>query len=310
MGRFLNIGMMQMPIDTERKRNLELISRNVDHLMSGYLEPEMIIGVECGINIFKPEPIPGPSTEFLQEIARKYHIYFIPGTIAESRIGNENGRYYNSAPIIDPDGNLLAVYRKIAPWYPSEDSVPGDEYTVFDIPQKKTRIGVEICYDMNFPEISRNLTLMGAEVIVKLAADPERLFEPYRHMTSVRALENQVYFVSTNGTGNFMGSSLYGHSSICDPEGAKIWEAGREPCCCTVTLDLERVITTRECGAFFMDQNLNLLRQLNLPMPFADDIGKAPVFNGLDLPATSVKAFQRKLKKFGVGTIRDLPSQN
>ena len=63
---------------------------------------------------------------------------------------------------------------------------------VFDIPEKKTKVGVQICYDLNFPEISRNETLMGAEVLVKLTMDPQELYKLNEHYHYVRALENPI----------------------------------------------------------------------------------------------------------------------
>ncbi|MBU2515228.1 carbon-nitrogen hydrolase family protein [bacterium] len=299
MKRFLNIGIIQMPINKDVQTNLAYISKMVDLLMENYLKPELVVGVECGISMHEAEPIPGPSTLFLCKIAAKYGIYFLPGTLLETNKELKKDQYYNSVPVINPKGEIIDIYRKMAPWYPAEKSIPGNRYVVFEIPEKRTKVGVQICYDMNFPEISRNLTLMGSEVLVKLAADPERLFEPYRHMTSIRALENQVYFVATNGTGN----SLYGHSSVSSPEGTKIWEAGREACCCTVTLDLDLVSLTRECGAFFLDQNLNLLRHINPPMPFAGNFADAPVYRNLSSPAVNALEFQRKTGAFGIGTL-------
>ena len=85
---------------------------------------------------------------------------------------------------------------------------------VFDIPEKKTKVGVQICYDLNFPEISRNEALMGAEVLVKLTMDPQELYKLNEHYHYVRALENQAYLVCTNGTGFFGSHQLYGHSQI------------------------------------------------------------------------------------------------
>lgn len=59
---------------------------------------------------------------------------------------------------------------------------------VFDIPEKKTKVGVQICYDLNFPEISRNETLMGTEVLVKLMMDPQELYKLNEHYHYLRHL--------------------------------------------------------------------------------------------------------------------------
>jgi predicted amidohydrolase len=303
MNRHLNVGIIQMPIDRNTDTNIHYISAQVERMMDSYHRPELIVGVEEGICSHEAQTIPGPATDALCEIARRFGIYFLPGSMTETHPELPEGRTYNSAPIIYPSGEIVAVYRKICPWYPGEPSVPGREYVVFPIPEKQTKIGVEICYDMNFPEISRNLALLGSEVIVKMAADPDPLYRPYRCMPVTRALENQLYYVATNGVGEFYNGTLYGHSVIVGPEADILWEAGREPAVATITLDLERVRLTREHGAFFLDQNLNLLRHFKPPMPFAENPEAAPVFQGLKPPALEGQGYRQKLKEDGIETI-------
>lgn len=149
---------------------------------------------------------------------------------------------------------------------------------VFDIPEKNTKVGVQICYDLNFPEISRNETLMGAEVLVKLTMDPQELYKLNEHYHYVRALENQAYLVCTNGTGFFGSHHLYGHSQIISPEGHCIWEVGETPTICTMTLDLDLVTRCRKYGTNFQDHYLRHLFEYNFPMPYADDFKKAPLY--------------------------------
>ncbi|UCF96910.1 MAG: carbon-nitrogen hydrolase family protein [Spirochaetaceae bacterium] len=303
MKRYLNLGILQMPIDRNTETNLNYICAQVERMMDGYHRPELIVGVEEGICSVEPQPIPGPATKFLCEIARKHGIYFLPGSMAETHPDLQEGRSYNTAPVINPAGDIIAVYRKICPWHPAEPSVPGREYVVFPIPEKQTKIGVEICYDMNFPEISRNLALLGAEVIVKMAADPDPLYQPYRCMPITRALENQLYYVATNGVGEFYTGTLYGRSMVVDPEATVLWEAGEDATVATITLDLERVRLTREHGAFFLDQNLNLLRHFKPPMPFAENLDSAPVFQTLAPPALNKASYRQKLRSSGINLI-------
>lgn len=302
MRRYLNVGIMQMPVAEETRDNLEYISRMVDALMANYHTPELVIGVEYGIGV-RPESIPGPATEFLGNIAKRHGIYFIPGSMAELHPDLQEGQFYNAAPVFGPDGSIIAVYRKMCPWYPAEHAVPGREYVVFDIPEKRAKIGVQICYDAYFPEISRNEVLMGAEVLVKLTMDPDPLHKPYSALPIVRAIENQAYFISTNGTGFFGGHSLYGHSVVVDPEARVLWEAEREPAIATVTLDLSLVEITREYGAFFMDQTLKHLRYFNLPMPYANNVAEAPLYARLGPPANTVADYDSKVRELGVATI-------
>ena len=248
MGRFLNVGVIQMPVSHDTSENLQYIEDSVASLMAGFRRPELIVGVES-ISSFTPEPIPGSITEYFGKMAKKYGIYLIPGTICEKSDDLPEGKYYNTAPIFNPKGELIDYYRKMVPWRPVEDMVePGKRYVVFDIPEKQTKIGVQICYDLNFPEISRNETLMGAEVLVKLTLDPQELYLLNRPIHFARALENQAFLVSTNGVGFHHSAHLYGHSMVIDPEGNLLWEAGETKSAAVITLDLDSVSRCREIG--------------------------------------------------------------
>lgn len=298
MGRFLNVGIIQMPCSHDTAENLALIEERTEQLMMDYHKPDLVVGVEC-MEAFTPDTIPGAMTDFFGAIAKKHHIYFIPGTMYEYDESLPEGHFYNTAPVFNPDGELITKYRKMAPWRPAEDvAIPGSEYCVFDIPEKDTKVGVQICYDMNFPEISRNETLMGAEVLIKLTMDPQELYKLNTHYHYVRALENQAYMVCTNGTGFFGCNHLYGHSQVITPEGNCVWEAGQEETICTVTLDLDLVTRCRKYGTIFMDHYLKHLYEYNFPMPFADDFRKAPLFKDMGIgqgPGTSPEEYDAEI---------------
>lgn len=301
MGRFLNVGIIQMPVSADTAVNLQYIEDRVAALMSGFHKPELVLGVEC-IECLTPEPIPGPMTEYFGRIARKYGIYFIPGTIYEQSGDLPEGMFYNSAPIFNPKGELVDVYRKMAPWRPAEEhAAPGKRYVVFDIPEKQTKVGVQICYDMNFPEISRAEMLMGAEVLVKLTMDPQELYLLNKHIHYARALENQAYFVSTNGVGYYNNTSLYGHSQVIDPQGNLLWEGEQTEAIATVTLDLDLVSRCRRYGTMFMDHYVQHLRDFQIPpVPYMEDLAKAPVYQTLPAcPGTAVD-YEADVKPAGV----------
>lgn len=304
MGRYLNVGIIQQKVSLDTAENLKYLQEKVDTFMEGYHRPELIVGVEGGIGYFTPETIPGPITDFLCAIAKKHGIYFIPGTMAEAHPSLPAGHIYNAVPVINPEGEIIAVYRKMAPWAPAEShSVPGNEYVVFDIPEKDTKIGVQICYDSNFPEISRNETLMGAEVLVKLTMDPEELYRINKPVHYTRALENQAYFISTNCVGFFGNTYLYGHSMLVSPEGHLMWEGGTTETVCTVTLDLDLVKTCREYGTLFIDHYLQHLKVYNFPMPFANNVGQAPLYRDLPPVPRDVHEYDQQVAKAGVGII-------
>ena len=277
MNRYLNVGIMQYEISSDCNKNIETIKRNVFTLMNGMNKPEMIMGPELGLGPNAKDEIPGKLTDTLAQIAGEYGIYFLPGSIKEVINTNGGEILHNTLPIFGPDGVLIDTYRKICPYYPVESAItPGDRYVLFTIKEKDIKIGVMICHDWCFPEISRNLTLMGAEILIRPAIDPEGLYESFRNVPSVRALENQAYFISLNATGNYAGTNAYGHSMIADPEGRIIYEAGRTEVNYCITLDADFVKRTRTYGTFFTEQ---LVRQLNffkIPMPYAGRIEEAP----------------------------------
>ncbi|HML37077.1 MAG TPA: carbon-nitrogen hydrolase family protein [Bacillota bacterium] len=296
MGRFLNVGIIQMPVSKDTSVNLNYIEKKVNDLMCAYHRPELILGVEGGIGYFTPQEIPGPITDFLGRIAKKNGIYFIPGTMYEKK----GDAIYNAAPIFNPKGELIAVYRKMAPWRPAEDAAaPGYEYVVFDIPEKETKIGVQICYDLNFPEISRNETLMGAEVLVKITMDPEELYRLNKPVHFTRALENQAFLVSTNGVGPFGGTYMYGNSLVINPEGQLLWEAGPQETLATVTLDLDLVSRSREYGTIFMDHYLQHLKEYAFPMPYANNLSEAPLYKTLGAAPRNVAQYETQVEKIG-----------
>ena len=114
------------------------------------------------------QTIPGPLTEQLCEVARKTSKWIIPGYMYES----SGSDIYNTSIFISPEGKIVAKYRKMFPWLPYEAGTkPGDEFCVFDVPGIG-RFGLCICYDMWFPEVSRTLAWMGAEVILQPTMTP------------------------------------------------------------------------------------------------------------------------------------------
>lgn len=297
MGRLLNVGILQIPCTKDTAENLAYIEEKTEKLMQGHHKPDLVVGVEC-ISAFTPDTIPGAMTDYFASIAKKHHIYFIPGTIYEIDESLPEGKFYNTAVVFNPEGELIGKYSKMAPWRPAEDAAePGRNYLVFDIPERDTKVGVQICYDLNFPEISRNETLMGAEVLVKLTMDPQELFKINQHIHYARALENQAYLVCTNGTGYFGGTHLYGHSQVITPEGNCLWEAEQEDTICVVTLDLDLVTKCRNYGTIYMDHYMKHLFEYNFPMPYADDFRKAPLFEKLGTAPRNADEYDANMRE-------------
>jgi len=280
-----------MPITTNIQENMAYLEDAVERIMLNPRKPDLVVGCES-VAMDLGEPIPGPQTDKWAGIAKKHGIYFIPGSMGEWAEGlAPEGPYYNTAPVFGPDGKLLCAYRKMAPYRPLEDGVPGNTYCVFEIPERKTVIGLQICYDLNFPEISRNLTLLGAEVLVKITLDPSELYSINKHLHYARAVENQAYLVSVNATGPFMANLSYGNSMVVDPEGRLVWEAGENPCNAVITLGLDEVTRARVYGSFHMDHYLQHLRDYDFPAPYAGRIAEAPVFKSIGKTSQDISLY-------------------
>jgi len=205
------------------------------------------------------ESIPGPLTDRLCGLARQAHQWLVPGSMWEW----EKDCLYNTAIAISPEGEIVAKYRKMFPWLPYESgTTPGDQFCVFDIPAAG-RFGLCICYDMWFPEVSRQLAWMGAEVILQPTLTPTSDRELELTMARANALFNQCYFFSINGIGQWGG----GRSTIIDPDGRILQEAGTNQTFLTEMIDLDHTTRTREYGTLGLAQTLKQLRDSGHAFP-------------------------------------------
>ena len=139
------------------------------------------------------EPLDGPRVTELREIAREANVWLLPGTVPER---GDDGGLYNTAVVIAPDGTLAAGYRKMFPWRPFEPFKPGDRFVVFDMPGVG-RIGLAICYDIWYPEVSRQLAWMGAELIIFPAQTSTCDRAQELVLARANAIANQVFVVAS-----------------------------------------------------------------------------------------------------------------
>ncbi len=132
------------------------------------------------------EPIPGPSTDYFGELAKKHNTH-----IVLSLYERDQHLVYNTAVLLGPDGQLIGKYRKVClPHGEVEKGIaPGHDYPVFDT--RFGKVGMMVCYDGFFPEVARELSHRGAEVI----AWPVWGCNP--QLAKARACENHVYIVSS-----------------------------------------------------------------------------------------------------------------
>jgi predicted amidohydrolase len=209
------------------------------------------------------EVVPGPFTERLCALARKTGQWLVPGSMFEI----EGDKLFNTAVVISPQGEIVAKYRKMFPWLPYEAGTsPGDQFCIFDIPDVG-RFGLCICYDMWFPEVSRTLAWLGAEVILQPTLTPTSDRELELIMCRANALFNQTYFFSVNGIGIWGG----GRSIIINPDGRVIQEASTNQTILTEIIDLDHTVRTREYGTLGLAQTLKQLRDSGHHFPIYED---------------------------------------
>ncbi|WP_294150688.1 carbon-nitrogen hydrolase family protein [uncultured Clostridium sp.] len=302
MNRNLNISLLQMPV-LPADEALIYLKKAVETLMANYIKPEIVIGAEFGLAL-KPELIPGKLTEYFSAIAKEHGIYFIPCTMAEAAPELPDGKFYNTCCVFGPDGSIVAKYRKQVPFRPAEKSVAGDkQYCIFEIPEKNAKIGLIICYDQFFPEISRTLSLMGAEIILCPALEPMEFHYIPDIIPRVRALENECYFVWTCSTGIGPKITYCGGSIIAGPEGEVVYKCGEQPALVTKTIDLDAVTRKRYAG---IDQHLNSMRTFHIDYPFAGKVETAPIFDQMPPLPQTTEAFQKRLMDMGIGTFHSV----
>lgn len=218
------------------------------------------------------QALDGPMVRDLAQLAGDCKAWLVPGSIVEPA---PDGGVYNTSVVLSPDGRLVAWYRKIFPWRPSEPYTPGTEFTVFDIPSVG-RFGLAICYDIWFPEVCRQLAWMGAEVII----NPVRTTTPDRAQELVllraNAITNQVFMLSVNAAAPL----AYGQSLVVDPDGDVLAHAAHDrPEVMTLDIDLDRVTAIRRDGTAGVNRMWSQFRPGDRPLPL-------PVYAGRIDPDT------------------------
>ncbi|MGD8353885.1 MAG: nitrilase-related carbon-nitrogen hydrolase [Pseudomonadota bacterium] len=220
------------------------------------------------------ENVPGPSTDRMCEFAGQNGVVIVFPVFEKAG----KGQYYNSAAVIDADGSLAGVYRKmhipnVMGWHERFYFLPGNN----GFPVFKTRIGiigVQISWDVYFPEGSRILALKGAELIIVPSSSAHASQERWEKMIAGNALANSVFFLRVNRVGREEKQVFYGKSFCMDPHGEMVHRpAGSRDSVHITAIDFNEVISTREEWAFFRDRRENQYGELGERLPAADKLG-------------------------------------
>ena len=193
-----------------------------------------------------------PTLNMLSDKAKEYSMYIIGGSIPEK----DDDKIYNTSFVYNDKGKLIAKHRKMhlfdidvkdgVSFKESDTLSAGNEFTIFKTP--KAKIGLGICYDVRFVELSRILTLENVDILVFPGAFNQTTGP--RHWETLfksRALDNQVYSIGVAPALNKNSEyHSYGHSIICNPWGEIVREAEYNHELIIETIDLDLISKVRE----------------------------------------------------------------
>lgn len=171
-------------------------------------------------------------------LAKKYSVNIVAGSVSNVR----NGKVYNTAYVFDRNGDAVAEYDKAHLFTPmGEDGYyeKGDHLSFFTLDGHKC--GIIICYDVRFPEWTRSYTVKGLDYLFVVSQWPKVRVPHLLALTKARAIENQMFVVCCNSCGR-AGETVYGgNSTITEPWGEVIAQAGETEECITAVCD-EKVL--------------------------------------------------------------------
>jgi predicted amidohydrolase len=212
------------------RKNLEKIIGNIRE--AAQKQASLIVFPECSLSgyLFQSreealpfaETIPGPSSEKLNTLCKELGVYIVVGLLER-----DNDKLFNAAVLIGSDG-IIGKYRKNHLPFLGVDRFVDRGDRPFEVYQTPIgNIGMEICYDIMFPESSRIMMLLGADILALPTNFPrDRTGDVIKHVIPSRAIENSVYVVAADRVGTERGYFFAGRSKIVGPSGRAISQAG------------------------------------------------------------------------------------
>ncbi len=277
MPQVVNVAVVQMPCTSEKSENLQ---RAVDHIGEAAAQGAHVVCLQELFASWYPcqtedhaqfalaESIPGPTSAALSEAARRHKIVVV-GSLFERRAP---GIYHNTAIVLDADGAMLGMYRKMhipddPHYYEKFYFTPGD----LGFRSFKTRygtLGVCVCWDQWFPEAARLTALAGAQVLfyptaIGWQADDKALhgktqIEAWQTMMRSHAIANGVFVAAPNRVGTEQGIEFWGHSFVVDPYGTILVEGSQDkPEIIQAACDLSLLDTARTHWPFLRDRRID-----------------------------------------------------
>ncbi|HCR1545974.1 carbon-nitrogen hydrolase family protein [Pseudomonas aeruginosa] len=252
----MNVLLAQMPIvDADVGRNLEAMLEIIEGA-----------GGSADLIVFPETTLCGfPDASEIDEVAMTLDSQPIQLLKAAARRGcvalafgvaeRDGADFYNTAVLLDREGRIALRYRKSHLWPHTDRGVfrAGDAFVVSQLDGVK--IGLIVCYDVEFPEASRALARLGAQLILVLDGNMSPYGPVHRRAVTARAMENQCFAVLVNRIGGGRGLDFAGESMAVDPNGEVIDEVGATTPL-LVTLDLSAVAASRRDYDYLQDARL------------------------------------------------------
>ena len=268
----LKVALLQLKVTANKTQNLANAELKI--LEASKQGANLIVLPECwnspyAVSAFPEyaEQIPaGPTTEFLQSLAKKSKAFLIGGSFPEI----EDGKYYNTSLTFGPTGDLLGKHRKVhlfdidvpgkIRFKESDVLSPGNSETLIDL-AGYGKIGLGICYDIRFPELAMRAARNGAFAMIypgafNLTTGPAH----WQLLARSRAVDNEIYVIvdSPARDTNKENYQAWGHSLVSDPWGNVITEADEQESITYATLDPAKLNEVRSSVPVYQQRRFDL----------------------------------------------------
>ncbi len=237
--------------------NVEAMRHRLDILMARFPWTQMVLFSELAVHGPLPrfaQPFPNQALEQFQADALRHKVWLIPGSMFEKA---EDGSVYNTSVVINPDGEIVAKYRKMFPFRPYEtyEVSAGTDFCIFDVPEVG-RFGLSICYDIWFPETTRQITSQGVEVLLHPVLTGTTDRDAELAIARATAAQFQCYVFDVNG----LGAGGVGRSCVVSPSAHVIHQSAGQEDLFPIEIDLDLVRRQRETGMMGLGQVLKSFR--------------------------------------------------
>ena len=188
-------------------------------------------------------------------LAKNYKVNIVAGSVSNLR----DGKVYNTAMVFNRDGKCVASYDKTHLFTPmGEDDyyTYGDHLSSFTL--DGVRCGIIICYDLRFPELTRNLALQGMDMLFVVSQWPKERVSHLLSLAIARAIENQIFVVCCNSCGTAEDTIYGGNSAVIDPLGVAVSLAGEKEEILTSECDMQMLSQIRNSIPVFRDRRSDL----------------------------------------------------